>query len=170
MNIMLDTLNFWILTPLWFAAPIYIANVSPLFFKWLPLFKTPVDFGFCWNGKRIFGDHKTWRGIFIGCLIGTVTALIQFRPPIQGFLLGLGNFLGDLIGAAVKRRLNIPPGGKSLLLDCLPSPFIAICIATIVHFNTLTIIQSGFLILATIPLHIFFNRLWHTLGLKKYPW
>lgn len=155
---------------LWFMLPAFMGNISPLFVAKIPLFNTPVDFKKTLGGKRIFGDHKTWRGIVIGIIIGMVTAFLQGRMPIHGAILALGNFAGDLIGAFIKRQYGIPPGGSSLIIDSVPSPLTALLFAYIAGFLTLSIWQSVFIILCIVPLHLLANRLWYTLKLKSVSW
>ena len=86
------------------------------------------------DGKRLFGDNKTWKG-FLGMIIwgivstviwGGVCYKIQFLEShnymyvnydntiryniIMGFLLGLAYAVFELPNSFVKRRLNIKPG------------------------------------------------------------
>ncbi len=159
----------WIFVPLWFMLPAYIANISPLFVRWMPP-HTPVDFGTMWKGKRIFGDHKTWRGIVVGILVGGIIAVLQERPMMHGVALAGGNFLGDLMGAFIKRRSNIPPGGKSIFIDSLPSPLLTLIAALVGGFLTLSFTQAIFVVTSIIPLHLLANKLWHTLKLKSVAW
>ena len=53
-----------VLQVLYFFLPAYVANMSPVLvrgrFKALAL---PIDGGRWLWGKRILGDHKTWRGL-----------------------------------------------------------------------------------------------------------
>lgn len=62
--------------------PAYLANASALTFGG----GTPLDMGRSLkDGRRILGDGVTWKGTFIGILIGTGIGLIQ------------GMFTGDLV-------------------------------------------------------------------------
>jgi hypothetical protein len=88
----------------------------------------PIDAGKSVDGKRLFGDSKTWRGVFVavfGCIVGTAIqkhvigaaagqiALLDYRsvdPVAFGTLLGVGAMLGELPNSFVKRRLGIAPG------------------------------------------------------------
>lgn len=58
-----------ILFVLWFFAPAGVANVTPILVAKLPGLRewsAPMDFGFTYRGKRVFGKHKTWRGFITG--------------------------------------------------------------------------------------------------------
>jgi hypothetical protein len=58
----------------WFLVPAGFANMAPIFAaKLFPSWKTPVDYGYPVNDVRLFGDHKTIRGLVSGTLIGGIT-------------------------------------------------------------------------------------------------
>jgi CDP-2,3-bis-(O-geranylgeranyl)-sn-glycerol synthase len=160
----------WIFQPLWFMLPAYIGNITPLFVKKIPWLSGPIDFHLTFNNERVFGDHKTWRGLISGVFVGTIVAIVQGRPFYQGTILALGNFIGDLLGAFMKRQMNIPPGGKNVYIDALPSPIVALLAAYLFGFLSLPSGQCVFIIGMIIPLHIGFNILWHRLKLKSVAW
>jgi CDP-2,3-bis-(O-geranylgeranyl)-sn-glycerol synthase len=163
------TIFQWMFTLLWFMLPAYIGNIVPLFVRGIPP-HTAVDFGKTWKRKRIFGDHKTWRGIVVGILVGGLIAVLQGRPMMHGIVLAAGSFFGDLVGAFIKRRSDIPPGGKSIFIDSLPSPLFALVAALIGGFLTLSFTQTIFVMVSIIPLHLLANKLWHGLKLKSVAW
>lgn len=85
---------------------------------------TPIDKGrFFIDNKRIFGDGKTIEGsilfLLVGLAIGSIYASYTLNSYFYyyGFLSGLGAFLGDLVGAFIKRRLGISRGDPAPLLD-----------------------------------------------------
>lgn len=99
------------------AAP-PIANKIPILNKW----KTPVDFGLSWRGKRITGDNKTWRGIVVGTILAVMTSIIVNKlvpetivnnaVTLTGGLLGFGALLGDSVESFIKRQMDIKPGSS----------------------------------------------------------
>jgi hypothetical protein len=115
-------------TPLLLAA---VAQGVCIKYDWFKILKRPLDMGRTYRGRRIFGDHKTWRGVLInvfGCSLG---ALIQGRllaqvsfPPwlplldydrhalLAGILLGAGMSFGELPNSFLKRQMEIPPGAQ----------------------------------------------------------
>ena len=123
---------------LFLGSPILLAAVAQglcIRYDWLARIKKPLDLGLSLGGKRIFGDHKTWRGLAINVAFCGVGSLIQARlqregslpgwlplmdyethAPLVGFLLGLGMTVGELPNSFAKRRLDIAPGkgGKGL--------------------------------------------------------
>ncbi|MGZ3722565.1 MAG: CDP-archaeol synthase [Bdellovibrionales bacterium] len=119
-----------LLEAIWFLLPAGVANMAPVFARsLLPELEMPVDLGFRLHGERLFGSHKTVRGILSGCFLATVVFLIQlemfrdyaFIREISlfnyeehtwalGLLFGAGAMFGDLAKSFVKRRIGIAPG------------------------------------------------------------
>lgn len=127
---------------LWVFLPAGIANMVPVFAAKVPLIRkwdSPLDFGLSFGGKRIFGDHKTIRGVVAGVIMGILVAYLQYyvilaspeyvkhifllfdymkgNPFIFGFLLSFGALLGDAVKSFFKRRTNIRPGGTWFPFD-----------------------------------------------------
>jgi CDP-2,3-bis-(O-geranylgeranyl)-sn-glycerol synthase len=127
-----------VLQVLWLFVPAYLANMSPVFVRdWFPRLAAPIDGGRSFHGTRIFGDHKTWRGLLVGVIVGMATyelqrlvhaagiatglALIDYatHPLLPGLLLGLGTGVGDAVKSFFKRRVGIPPGASWPVFDQL---------------------------------------------------
>ena len=107
-----------IIEALKFIFPAYCANATPV----LAGGGTRMDFGKnFYDGKRILGDNKTFRGFFFGLAIGIMVGLIECAlfgfPILFSVLTPLGALLGDLAGAFFKRRLGIAPGGLLPIVD-----------------------------------------------------
>ena len=65
---------------LWFFLPAGLANMTPIFAARLPALSRwsfPLDGYATFRGKRVFGSHKTIRGVVSGMLIGIVTVYLQ---------------------------------------------------------------------------------------------
>jgi len=74
--------DFWtiILSALWFFIPCGIANAMPVFVMHLPGLKKlnyPLDCYKTFRGVRIFGDHKSWRGLISGIIAGLIIVGFQ---------------------------------------------------------------------------------------------
>ncbi len=66
---------------LWFFLPALLANLAPVMANhvpWLARFSTPIDGGRTLRHLRVLGDNKTYRGLLMGVLFGSLTALIQY--------------------------------------------------------------------------------------------
>ena len=124
---------------LYFFVPAYLANMAPVVarghLEWLA---GPMDGGLVWRGRRVLGDHKTWRGLLAGIAVGALTFAAQrwlwqrgvarelalldygaYDAWLSGALLGLGAGLGDAVKSFFKRRIDIAPGGSWLGFDQL---------------------------------------------------
>jgi len=127
-----------VLQVLWLFVPAYLANMSPLFVQgWFPHLAAPIDGGRSFRGKRVLGDHKTWRGLLAGIVVGIATyelqrllhaaglasglALLDYAddPLLPGFLMGLGTGVGDAVKSFFKRRVDIAPGASWPVFDQL---------------------------------------------------
>lgn len=160
----------WILKPLWFILPSYLANTTPIFVKKLNILNYPVDFGLKYKRKPIFGKNKTWRGLVFGCLVGILTSVLQNRGIFTGFILGFGALLGDLTGSFIKRRLNFPSGRPHILLDQTPYILTPLLLYSLFLDYPLSFGQTIFLILFSLWIHKASNILYFKIGLKDVPY
>lgn len=125
---MLIEFGQYFLILLWFFLPAAVANMICGLVRYVPFLNQPIDFGHSWRGKRIFGDHKTFRGFFFGIMAAIIVAYVQVKIYnvnniyysfdysklnfwLWGFLSGFGALFGDLIRSFFKRRIGIKPGG-----------------------------------------------------------
>jgi len=129
-----------ILGAFWFFLPCGVANMMPVFAMFTPGLKKlnyPLDCYKTFKGIRIFGDHKSWRGLISGIIGGLITVALQahfyntsdFVKQISwlnysnvnlillGTLAGAGALLGDAIKSFFKRRTNLKPGAPWFPFD-----------------------------------------------------
>ena len=77
------------------GSPLLLAAIAQglcIKYDWLSRLRRPIDFGKSYKGKRIFGDHKTWRGVTINvffCSLGAEKH-IDCHSPINVFFCSLG--------------------------------------------------------------------------------
>jgi CDP-2,3-bis-(O-geranylgeranyl)-sn-glycerol synthase len=115
---------------LWLFLPAGVANAAPVIGNKIPFWnrwQTALDFGRSYQGQRIFGDNKKWRGVIfavlVGGLIGWLQTLWSGRPgqvetPIWiGFLLGFGAIYGDAAESFLKRRRGVSSGDRWFPFD-----------------------------------------------------
>jgi CDP-2,3-bis-(O-geranylgeranyl)-sn-glycerol synthase len=180
-----------ILFSLWFFLPAGIANSTPIIAAHLPGLRNlnaPFDFGKKFRNRRIFGDHKTWRGIIGGLIIGVLVVWLQMtlfhhflwvrhtsapvsyqRPSvlILGLLLSFGALLGDAIESFLKRQYSIPAGQRWFPFDQLDYVIGGLLLATL--YVRLPLQDYGWVVLIWFGLHLLFSYLGYVLKLKESP-
>lgn len=160
-----------------FFLPAGIANMSPVFANKIPIlnqWKTPIDFGKSWRGKRLLGNNKTWRGLVFGTAMAALTALLigLFTNPtarldihatfvFAGALMGMGALLGDAVESFFKRRRGMGPGnswfpfdqidyiiGGLVVIYPIYTPTVALMLTILLLFFGLHLVSSyvGFLL------------------------
>lgn len=176
---------------LWFFLPVGIANCTPIFASKIPLLNQwayPIDFYQTYRGKRIFGDHKTIRGLLTGILTAILTIAIQqylynntniiktfvyidytiLNPFIFGTTCAVGALGGDAVKSFFKRQFGIASGKKWFPFDQLDY-IIGGIIATsffirLSEFEYITIVLIWFF------LHIISSKIGYFLKLKSVPY
>jgi CDP-2,3-bis-(O-geranylgeranyl)-sn-glycerol synthase len=168
-----------IIQALWLVIPAYIANGSAL----LVGGGTPIDFGKKWkDGRRIFGNGKTWRGLITGAFLGMtggfgITLAAMYIADSEFAFLGLSDFgrfplmipvissicfgalFGDIFESFFKRRL-----GKERGEDWIPFDQLDFILGAL--FFSL-IVSSILYIVGVVSNNWFFDNfsLWHILTL-----
>ena len=119
--------------PRWLAAIVLLAAAHVgawasgrvLFGRW----PAPVDAGATlWDGRRVFGEHKTWRGLLVAELLcAAVAPLVGYgaRLGLQLAALAMG---ADLATSLIKRRLNLAPGREVPGLDQIPEALVPLLV------------------------------------------
>lgn len=160
-----------ILYPILYIFPAYVANGAPVIFGG----GTPIDFGMKIGGKRVFGDHKTVKGLVSGICAGIIVGWAEslyFSMPylfIVAIALSIGTHFGDLFGSFVKRRMNARPGSSVAFLDQYTFLIFALIFAyPLGNFPNLYGIL--FLLIITGILHKLTNVGAHMLKLKSVAW
>jgi CDP-2,3-bis-(O-geranylgeranyl)-sn-glycerol synthase len=114
----------YFITLLYIALPAFAANMAPVVAARLQVctrLAFPVH-------ARLLGLHKTWRGLFVGTLVGGAVALVQwfvwmpYLPGVGsalafGLLAGSGALVGDMAKSVVKRALGIGSGRPFIPFD-----------------------------------------------------
>ena len=89
----------------------------------------PVDNGLkLSDGYRLFGDSKTWRGLFSAVLFSTAVAILLGIPPLTGVLFGTLTMTGDLLASFIKRRRGNVESSRARGLDTVPESLLPLCL------------------------------------------
>lgn len=170
----------------WAMLPAYVPNNVAVVAGGGP----PIDGGRTWNGRRLLGDGKTWRGTAAGVAAGTLLAAIldvvagplaaatgltlPGIPLDVGFALALGAMLGDIVASFVKRRIGQVRGESLPGLDQLDFVVGALVLAALVApgwFGAVfTPTRIVVVIVITPVLHVGTNVVAYALDLKAEPW
>ena len=89
----------------------------------------PLDFGHVLSdGERLFGSHKTWRGLASGVLACALLATYFDLPVWVGAGFAALSLLADACSSAVKRRMRLKPGSEVLGLDQLAEALVPLLV------------------------------------------
>ena len=156
-----------------FFLPAGISNMTPVFASRLPGLRnwnTPLDFGKSFRGKRIFGPHKTWRGLLSGIVIGTLVGLL-IHGGAETLLLCIAISAGALIGDAVesffKRQFNIDSGKAWFPFD--QTDYIIGGLLFTLPFGILPLWVFVWVFVLYLGLHLISSYIGYLLGLKDQP-
>jgi CDP-2,3-bis-(O-geranylgeranyl)-sn-glycerol synthase len=149
---------------------------------------TPVDFGRNFSdGRRIFGDGKTYRGFFAGIMAGIGIGILeiwlsgslnlQYLPKhtfITVIVLSSGALIGDLVKSFFKRRLGKDRGEKWPVADMYDLVAGALILLLIVDpgwvIANITLAVLVIIIIITPVLHRSVNIIGYFFKVKEVPW
>jgi len=179
--------------------PIIAGIINSIFCKTnaLSFLKKPMDFNKNWkDGKRIFGDHKTWKGFFGYIVLNIIISLIFsyiykvtktenlnffyinhdntfLYNLLIGFLLGLFYALFELPNSFLKRRLDIKEGktikGKKKILFILldqADSVFGVALVVWMFYPIGLCIYLLYIVIGTVT-HLLINMLLYFLHLRK---
>ena len=130
-----------ILFALFFFMPAGLANAAPVFANKIPhsdWLAKPLDFGKHLRGRRIFGEHKTFRGMLAGIIMAEAAIFIEYllyrnfaaireiSPHVDylhtnlfvlALLFAIGALGFDAIKSFFKRQIGVKPGGTWFPFD-----------------------------------------------------
>lgn len=81
-------------------------------------FELSVDLGLrAWDGRPIFGPHKTWRGLAFSLSGTPLFSIVLGFDPILGLKAAALSMAGDLASSFIKRRMGFASGAKATGID-----------------------------------------------------
>lgn len=78
------------------------------------------------DGRRLFGDTKTWRGLCSAIFCTTLAAILSGIAPLTGVLFGTLAMAGDLLASFIKRRMSYDESSRARGLDTVPESLLPI--------------------------------------------
>lgn len=178
-----------LLFALWFFVPAGVANVAPVLANKMPVlgsWQTPLDFGHHFRGQRLFGAHKTWRGLITGLIVGTLTLwlqvslcqhsawLVRVSQPLDyatlpilrlGLLMSFGALAGDALKSFFKRQVGVPSGHSWFPFDQLDYIVGGLLLSAFVV--RLPAVLYAWTVVIYFLLHLIFSYLGYLLKLKE---
>jgi len=178
-----NTIGNLILRALLLFLPAMVANASPVLIVG-KIVKNghPIDLGYILkDGRRLFGEGKTWEGLISGIITSSLVGLSYAKYTtnnywiMYGIVVGLGALLGDLLNSFVKRRLGKGRGDPFPPFDQITfiiGAFIMIKVSGIEALTGIYLNSTDLLIGVAIAgiLHPVSNYIAYKLGLKSVPW
>ena len=160
-----------------FIFPAYVANSTPVLFTG----KRAIDGGRAWrDGRPLLGKGKTWRGLIMGIVCGTLTgaamalAIAPDMPAgiiyyaVFAFMLSAGALLGDIAKSFIKRRMGLKRGAMLPILDQIDFVLGAYLFTFWLFFPGWDVYV--FVLLVTPGIHLATNVISYLLGHKSVPW
>ena len=149
---------------------------------------TPIDGGKNYrDGRRIFGQGKTWRGFGAGVAAGIVVGILQILVyDAAGFsrlpeltvpvvcILSFGALFGDLVKSFFKRRLGKDRGAPWLIADQYDLVIGSLLLLLIFEYSwvvaNITLPVLFWILVVTPLLHRAVNIIGYIAGIKDVPW
>lgn len=180
-----------IFTTLFLALPAYGANVAPILATKIKIFSRlnyPLDHYQVIKQQRLFGSHKTYRGLVSGIIMGLSITLIQWlihqscllsicqslptwnvnHYLLYGLMTGMGVIGGDAVKSFFKRQLNKTEGEPFFPFDQIDY-LLGFTLLTypLVHWS---FFQCSLIILSGLLFNPIANLVGFHLKLKQVPW
>lgn len=161
--------------------PAYVPNPAAVVFGG----GTPIDFGKNFSdNRRIFGDGKTFRGLFGGILTGVAVGFLlmaiegymgwSIHTALSVVLLAVGALLGDLVKSFFKRRFNKERGEEWLIADqydLVVGAFVLLVIFDLPWvLEQISPLVAVWIVIITPLLHRAVNIIGYLAGVKDVPW
>ena len=150
---------------------ILIANGAPIVGWYLLREKLnrPLDGGHCLpDGKPIFGESKTVRGIIFSLALTAIAAPFLGILPTIGLVIAFFAMLGDISTSFIKRRLGMPSSSMALGFDQIPEalfPLLAVQGYFNLSFTDILAVVFAFMLTGVV-----FSKLLFHLGIRKRPY
>ncbi len=165
---------------IWLFLPAAVANLTPVIANFVPglkEWKTPIDFGKNYQGRRALGDNKTWRGIMSGVVLAGLTGYVQNRvhpSTLSAFVqvlfaisIGFGALYGDAVESFFKRQHGVAPGRSWFPFDQLDFVFGGLIAA--LPFGIFSLSDAAAIMVVYFVMHLVTVWVFYHLGVREQP-
>jgi CDP-2,3-bis-(O-geranylgeranyl)-sn-glycerol synthase len=163
-----------------FFLPAGISNMTPVLASRLPglrAWRTPIDLGRTFRGKRLLGPNKTWRGLVCGTIAGTLTGILIYGSLFTDenkltlicvwAAMSFGALVGDAVESFFKRQRGIVSGQAWFPFD--QTDYIIGGLLFILPFGILPLWLVVWIFVIYFGLHLVSSYVGYLLGLKDQP-
>jgi CDP-diglyceride synthetase len=154
--------SFTAALPNWLSALVLlgVAHTAPWVAGYLlgRRLSAPIDGGMTLtDGRRLLGDHKTWRGLLTALLTCALAAPLLGYSATLGIAFAALALAGDAASSLIKRRLRLQPGAEFPGLDQIPeaiTPLLVLSAPLGIGVGTAWMLSGVFMLadLAAMPL------------------
>ena len=150
---------------------IIVANGTPIILRDLmhARFDAPLDGGKnFFDGQRLLGDSKTWRGVIGSILMTAFAAWLIGVPAVTGAGIGVLAMCGDIVASFCKRRLRLASSSMAPLLDQVPESLLPawVLMPQFALDEAAVLILTGLFIVFELSASVILYRL----GIRKRPY
>jgi CDP-diglyceride synthetase len=129
----------------------------------------PVDGGAVFfDGRPLFGDSKTVRGVVLSILVTSAFAPLIGLAWKVGALVGSTAMLGDLLSSFIKRRLDLDPSSRYTGLDQIPESLLPLLACRL--FLPLTLVDIAAAAIIFFVGALVLSRLLFNLNIRRRPY
>lgn len=151
---------------------ILTANGAPILARHFPLLAKldqPLDRRMIvFDGRRLLGASKTWRGLFAAGTSTTLVAVLLECDWYAGLLVAALAMLGDCASSFIKRRLGMQPGAMALGLDQVPEALLPALYWR--HYASFAWPDVLLVVVLFFFIELLLSRLLYTLKIRKRPY
>jgi len=146
-------------------------NGAPILAKHFlgPRYSWPLDGGRSFlDGRPVLGSSKTWRGLIAALVAGAAFAPLLDLAAYIGIGLAATSMVSDALTSFVKRRMEMVPGSRAVVLDQVPEALVPLlCFRQMLALNWAAIMA---IVLAFLILDIILSRLSYRFGIRDKPY
>jgi CDP-2,3-bis-(O-geranylgeranyl)-sn-glycerol synthase len=153
-----------------FLVLLTMANGTPVIAKKLltRFLPSPIDGGTLGDGRPLFGQSKTLRGLVVAVAATTLSAPALGLAWTIGLLAGVAAMAGDLGSSFAKRRMGLPSSSRALGLDQIPEALLPALVCK--SLLALTIVDIAVIVVLFTIGEILLSRLLFKLHVRDQPY
>ena len=150
---------------------IMVANGAPIIIRNImgDIANCPLDAGKTLSDHYpVFGNSKTWRGLFASVVFTVIAALLLGYDFGFGLMVSVLAMVGDLLSSFIKRRLKLQTSRMALFLDQVPESLLpALYMMQVLSLAWKDVL---FIVAVFIVLELILSKILYRLGIRQRPY